>query len=112
MTVAASCRVCPFCNFLFLKPREEYSEDEIVELQLLGFVEAARTTISGLVAIVVTFETSIGYITEWLNINHPHPFVASTAKAKLRRLRNENIIRIRVRGLNQKFPKVLSYHTT
>ena len=112
MPVSAGCRVCPLCDFLFLKPREEYSEDEIVELQLINFREVPLATRSGPIAIVVTFETRIGNITEWLNINHPHQGTASTSKAKLRRLRNENIIRIRVRGLNQKFPKVLSYHTT
>ena len=103
-------RVCPFCGMLFLKRREEYGPNEILTLEVKSFSFAPVITRAGNNAILATFYTELGVVKEWLNLTNPNRFIAETAKAKLRKLKTNQIDTIKVKGIAEKFPRVMSYH--
>lgn len=103
-------RECPHCGYLFIRARADYGNGEIVSLDVISSHHAPCRTKNGDDAIVVTFVTQVGVIKEWLNINHSNPWVAQTSQAKLRKLRQMPVEVIKVRGLNETYPRILSYH--
>lgn len=110
MEVKTPTRVCPHCNYMFLKPRENSSQERI-SINVVSYHIANTQTKAGHYAMYVTWKTEKGTITEWLNINHPNKWVAQSAMAKMKRLRRGSIKTIMVADLDKAFPKVHSYHS-
>lgn len=111
MEVSGPTRVCPHCDYLFLKNREEFDNKEKLTLSVTGHRLTKKVTKKGADAIVVTFYTPIGTVTEWLNIENENIWVARQARAKLKKIKKENVNQIVVKGINEKYPRVLTYHT-
>ena len=111
MMVGNATRQCPHCDHMFLKRREEYHGADVLELPVLKTVYQESRTKAGAPCFIVTFTTQVGDIKEWLLIASPHDWQRTKALAKLRRLRSDKVTMIRATGLNDPYPKVLSYHT-
>lgn len=111
MMVGNATRQCPHCDHMFLKRREEYHGNDVLELPVLKTVYQESRTRAGAPCFIVTFTTQVGDIKEWLLIASPHDWQRTKAIAKLKRLRSDKVTMIRATGLNETFPKVLSYHT-
>jgi len=109
--VPSPTKVCPHCDHLFLRKREECSPDDILDLEVKSFTTSRVITKRGDPAIKVAFQTNMGQICEWLNIENPNKTVQMIARSKERTLRKEKVIRIRVSKLTEAYPRVLSYHT-
>lgn len=111
MIVGNATRECPHCGHLFLKQRELYEPGEILELEVQNYRLENRITRAGDPCVVVTFKTELGVIQEWLLTHSTHEWQRQTAFAKLRKLRTDKVIMIRASQINERFPKVMSYHS-
>lgn len=109
-SIVAQKRVCPFCDYLFIKPREV--DCKIKEtLYVIDFNYRPEKTKKGVPCFIVDWYTNRGKITEWLNVNNHNPWVAQQDRAKLRRIRKGQISQIIVQGMTEQYPRVLSYHS-
>lgn len=112
MEVSASTRVCPYCDYMFIKPREN-PVSPLVELKVKSLSYKTITTRNGHDAILVTIHTDRGVFTDWLNINHPNQWARRSGLAKWKILRSgEKITYVMMKDMDQKYPKVFTYHTS
>lgn len=111
MTVGNATRQCPHCDYLFLKRREDYYNEDIVDLAVESFQIVASRTKKFENCFIVTFKTEIGEIKEWLLHESANQWKRNLSISKLRRLRTDKVTRIRATCLKEMYPKVLSYHT-
>ena len=109
MMVANSCKICPHCDTLFLKPKDVKAKEAIrIPVWDYGF-EAARTR-KGEFCYRTWFKTPMGTIREWLLTESTNQYMARLGHAKLKRLRQTGVTAITVSELDSMFPRVHTYH--
>lgn len=105
-------KVCPYCGNMFITNRDAFAGEK-VRLDVHRYVlhEEGRAKSSGNRCRRVDFYTRLGVISEWLMMEHQNPVVVKIGQAKLRRLKEESkVTSIRVTNLEDKLPRILTYH--
>lgn len=109
--VAVSTKVCPSCDYLFIKKRELYTEDLIMELPVISYSYELKPTRAGPLAYLVKWNTPRGVIPEWLNFRNDNDYIRKKALAVLRKMRESKILAIKVSKIWEEYPKVHAHLT-
>lgn len=108
--IAAPCRVCPICDYLFIKEKEDTQATH--EFEVLSYNGRWVQTLAGPMAIVVEWQTPKCVIQEYLNVNNQNRWVAQQAKTKLRYIKAGKVKRIKAKRTPRGYWQVMTYHTT